>query len=71
MATQIVFLGGLFLAIAFCSDSCWAVLTGTGARWLRKPRVARATRQLSGGILVVLGIAAALVRPARSAIGSA
>jgi threonine/homoserine/homoserine lactone efflux protein len=57
--------------IPFRSDSCWALVTGTGARWLRQTGVARATRQLSGGILVALGIAAALVRPVRAAAGSA
>lgn len=71
VATQIVLLGSMFLAIAFYSDSCWALLAGTGARWLRQSRVARTTRQLSGGILVGLGFAAALVRPARAAVGSA
>lgn len=71
VAPQVVALGLLFLTIAFCSDSVWALLTGTGAHWLRKSRVARTTRQLSGGMLVALGVAAALVRPAGAAVGSA
>jgi threonine/homoserine/homoserine lactone efflux protein len=67
VAAQIVALGLVFVTVAFSSDATWAVVTGSGAAWLRRPGAARFTRRLSGGILVALGIFAALVRPARAA----
>ena len=65
---QLVFLGVLLVAISMVSDSCYAMLTGTAGDWLRSrgSRFERRQRVVSGGILVGLGLSAALAdaRPA-------
>jgi threonine/homoserine/homoserine lactone efflux protein len=59
-ATQIAFLGCLFVAIALCSDSLYALLAAALAGRLRRGRAAaRIRRWLSGGIFVALGATAA------------
>ena len=64
-AGQIAFLGCLFVAIALCSDSLYAVLAAGLAGQLRRGRAAaRVRRWLSGGIFVVLGVSAAAARRA-------
>ena len=64
-AGQIAFLGCLFVAIAFCSDSLYAVLAAGLADRLRRGRAAaRIRRWLSGGIFVALGVSAAAARRA-------
>ena len=64
-AGQIAFLGCLFVAIAFCSDSLYAVLAAGLAGRLRRGRAAaRIRRWLSGGIFVALGVSAAAARRA-------
>ena len=57
---QILFLGCLFAAMGLCSDSCWALVAsrvtaklGSNANWRR------AQRNVSGGTLIALGMAAA------------
>jgi threonine/homoserine/homoserine lactone efflux protein len=64
-AGQIAFLGCLFVAIAFCSDSLYAVLSaGLAGRFRRGRTAARIRRWLSGGIFVALGVSAAAARRA-------
>ena len=64
-ADQIAFLGCLFVAIAFSSDSLYALLAAGLAGRLRGGRaVARIRRWLSGGIFVALGVSAAAARRA-------
>lgn len=64
-AAQIAFLGCLFVAIAFCSDSLYALLAAGLAGRLRGGRAAaRIRRWLSGSIFVALGISAAAARRA-------
>jgi threonine/homoserine/homoserine lactone efflux protein len=68
VALQVLALGVLFTAIAAISDSAYAVAAGTAgawvrARWRSQPWLERG----SGGILVALGISAALSeRPAKT-----
>jgi threonine/homoserine/homoserine lactone efflux protein len=65
-ALQIVVLGSLFLALAVISDGLYALLAGGAADRLRGSRRARAlSRYGSGGVLVGLGIAAALAGDGR------
>jgi threonine/homoserine/homoserine lactone efflux protein len=64
-AGEIAFLGCLFVAIAFCSDSLYALLAAGLASRLRRGRAAaRIRRWLSGGIFVALGVSAAAARRA-------
>ena len=64
-AGQIAFLGCLFVAIAFCSDSLYALLAAGLAGRLRRGRAAaRIRRWLSGSIFVALGVSAAAARRA-------
>jgi threonine/homoserine/homoserine lactone efflux protein len=64
-AAQIAFLGCLFVGIALCSDSLYAVLAAGLAGRLRRGRAAaRIRRWLSGGIFVALGVSAAAARRA-------
>jgi threonine/homoserine/homoserine lactone efflux protein len=60
-AAQSLFLGGLFVAMAVCSDSVYALLAGTAGRFLKgNPVFLKAQRYVVGGIYVALGVAAAL-----------
>src|SRR5213078_4391261 len=62
---QIAFLGCLFVAIALCSDSLYALLADALAGRLRRGRAAaRIRRWLSGGLFVALGVSAAAARRA-------
>jgi len=58
---QVTVLGLLFVSIAVVSDCAWGLAAGTAAGWLRERRgVLRAQRLTSGGVMVGLGVAAAL-----------
>jgi threonine/homoserine/homoserine lactone efflux protein len=58
---QVTVLGLLFVSIAVVSDCAWGLAAGTAAGWLRDRRgVLRAQRLTSGGVMVGLGVAAAL-----------
>jgi threonine/homoserine/homoserine lactone efflux protein len=58
---QVVVLGATFTGIGLVTDGAYALLAATGAGWLRgRRRVARASRLLSGGVLVGLGVTTAL-----------
>ena len=61
VAVQIAVLGLLFVTLALISDSVWGLAAGSAAGWLRaRPAVLRAQRWTSGGVMVGLGVAAAL-----------
>ena len=65
-ALQIVVLGSLFLVLATLSDGLYALLAGRAGARLRGSRRARALSRLgSGGVLVGLGVAAALTGDGR------
>jgi threonine/homoserine/homoserine lactone efflux protein len=61
VAFQVVVFGVAFVLLGLVSDGAYALLASTGAGWLRRrPGVARASRLVSGGILVTLGVTTAL-----------
>ena len=61
VALQVTVLGLMFVAIALVSDSVWGLAAGSAAGWLQsRRRVLRAQRLTSGGVMVGLGVAAAL-----------
>jgi threonine/homoserine/homoserine lactone efflux protein len=58
---QVAVLGATFVALGLVTDSAYALLASTGAGLLRRRRrVARASRLVSGGVLVGLGVTTAL-----------
>jgi threonine/homoserine/homoserine lactone efflux protein len=58
---QVVVLGVAFVVLGLLSDGAYAVAASTGAGWLRRrPGVARASRLVSGGVLISLGVTTAL-----------
>lgn len=57
---QLLVLGCSFLALAFVTDTSYAVLGGRAGARLRAPGVARARRWISASIYLVLGVTAAL-----------
>ena len=64
---QIVLLGLTLAALGLASDSLYAIVAGSVADRLRgSPGVARFERWFGGGILVGLGVAAAVISPNRS-----
>ena len=61
VAAQILFLGLLFAARGVVNDSLWGLFAGTVADRLRgNPSWSRRQRFLSGGMLISLGVAAAV-----------
>ena len=67
VGVQILLLGLTLAALGLMSDSLYAIVAGSIADRLRGSRaVARFERWFGGGILVGLGLAAALVAPNRS-----
>jgi threonine/homoserine/homoserine lactone efflux protein len=58
---QVVVFGVAFVLLGLVSDGAYAVAASAGARWLRRrPGVARASRLVSGGVLISLGVTTAL-----------
>jgi threonine/homoserine/homoserine lactone efflux protein len=58
---QVLVFGVAFVLLGLLSDGTYALLASTGAGWLRRrPRVARASRLVSGGVLISLGVTTAL-----------
>ena len=58
---QVVVFGVAFVVLGLLSDGAYAVAASTGAGWLRRrPGLARASRLLSGGVLISLGVTTAL-----------
>jgi threonine/homoserine/homoserine lactone efflux protein len=61
VALQFLLLGLMFVGIALCSDSLYALLAGTAGGWLKgKPGFLRRQRYFSGGIYIALGVTTAL-----------
>jgi threonine/homoserine/homoserine lactone efflux protein len=58
---QVVVFGAAFVLLGLVSDGAYALLASTGAGWLRRrPGVAKASRVVSGGVLISLGVTTAL-----------
>jgi threonine/homoserine/homoserine lactone efflux protein len=58
---QVVVFGVAFVLLGLLSDGAYALLASTGAGWLRRrPGVAKASRLVSGGVLISLGVTTAL-----------
>jgi threonine/homoserine/homoserine lactone efflux protein len=58
---QVLVFGVAFVLLGLLSDGTYALLASTGAGWLRRrPGAARATRLVSGGVLISLGVTTAL-----------
>jgi threonine/homoserine/homoserine lactone efflux protein len=58
---QVTVLGATFVGLGLVTDGAYALLASTGAGLLRRRRrVARASRLVSGGVLVGLGVTTAL-----------
>jgi len=67
IAAQLVVLGVIFVAIGLCTDTCYALLSGTlGNRVIRRRGFALGQRYLVGGTYLVLGIGAAVSHPVRA-----
>jgi len=61
VAAQIAFLGLLFIALGFATDSCYALAAGTAGNLLKRSRAyLRIERYVSGVLLVGLGVTAAV-----------
>jgi threonine/homoserine/homoserine lactone efflux protein len=61
VAVQILLLGGIFVVMAFLSDSLYAILAGTAGQWLKgNLRFLRWQRYFTGSAYIALGIGAAL-----------
>jgi threonine/homoserine/homoserine lactone efflux protein len=61
VAAQLLFLGSLFLAIAFCTDTAWSLLASGAGRFLKgHPRFVSAERYVAGSVYVGLGLATAV-----------
>jgi threonine/homoserine/homoserine lactone efflux protein len=64
---QLVLLGLILVAIGFCSDTCYALLSGTIGGWLARRRgFTHGRRYAVGGTYLLLGAIAALTRPVRT-----
>lgn len=61
VTAQILLLGGIFVAMAFMSDSLYAILAGTFGQWLKgNVRYLRWQRYFTGSAYIALGLGAAL-----------
>lgn len=61
VTAQILLLGGVFVVMAFMSDSFYAMLAGTLGQWLKgNVRFLRMQRYLMGSAYIALGLGAAL-----------
>jgi len=60
VATQIAFLGLLFVALGLVTDSCYALVAGTAGDWIkRKHGPLRFERYVTGVVMIGLGVTAA------------
>jgi threonine/homoserine/homoserine lactone efflux protein len=65
---QVLVFGIAFVLLGLLSDGAYALAASTGAGWLRRrPGVARASRLVSGGVLISLGVTTALAGSRASA----
>lgn len=61
VTAQILLLGGIFVVMAFMSDSFYAILAGTLGQWLKgNVRYLRWQRYFTGSAYIALGLGAAL-----------
>ena len=61
VAGQIIVLGLIFVALAICSDSLYALLTGTFGQWLKgNKNFKRSQKYVAGGAYLLLGLTAAV-----------
>lgn len=61
VGTQVLVLGGVFVALGLCTDGGYALTAGTVAAWLRRHRrFETSERWVSGGMYIGLGVAAAM-----------
>jgi len=61
VTAQILLLGGIFVVMAFISDSFYAILAGTLGQWLKgNVRYLRWQRYFTGSAYIALGLGAAL-----------
>jgi threonine/homoserine/homoserine lactone efflux protein len=59
---QVLSLGAIWLALATCSDSLYALLAGSASHWLRgNPAFLRSQKYLTGGVFLALGVGTGLV----------
>jgi len=64
---QLIVLGLILVGIGLCTDTCYALLSGTVGNWLlRRGRFARGQRYVVGGTYLALGVTAAVTRPLRT-----
>ncbi len=56
---QMLTLGCIFVLMALISDGLYALLAGSLGKWLRGSSVWRSERYLTGGVYILLGLAAA------------
>jgi threonine/homoserine/homoserine lactone efflux protein len=67
LVVQVLILGFLFIGITFLSDAAYAMMAATFGGWLRSSTFyRRAERYVTGGVLVGLGLTAALSHPGGS-----
>jgi threonine/homoserine/homoserine lactone efflux protein len=60
VALQCAFLGGLFIFIAFCTDTLWALVASGAGTWLRgHPQFVASQRYVAGSVYLTLGLTAA------------
>jgi threonine/homoserine/homoserine lactone efflux protein len=61
LTKQFLFLGGLFVSMAICTDSMYAILASTAGKWLAgNPRFIQVERYGVAGVYILLGLSAAL-----------
>jgi threonine/homoserine/homoserine lactone efflux protein len=61
VTTQTLFFGGLLVAMGLCTDSSYAILSGSAGDWLkRQPAFASAQRHVAGTVFIGLGMTTAL-----------
>lgn len=66
VAGQVLFLGLLFVALGIVNDGIYALVAGSLGKKLKHSRgLMRVQRYFSGGVLILLGMLAALSRPSR------
>jgi threonine/homoserine/homoserine lactone efflux protein len=60
VATQIAFLGLVFVALGLVTDSCYATVAGTAGDWIKRNRgPLRFERYITGVVMIGLGLTAA------------
>ncbi|HEY1544499.1 MAG TPA: LysE family translocator [Xanthobacteraceae bacterium] len=66
VATQIAFLGLVFVALGLVTDSCYALVAGTAGDWIKRKRgPLRFERYVTGVVMIGLGVTAAFAGSGR------